>query len=283
MWDTEFTVSRLSDEAFCQALAATANVGVGHATYSRVQPSFDTRWRYVPVHFLHLVTEGALLARFADHSLQVEPGQALWTRCAVGHRLSLAPAERERTRCYALQLWVTLPDRTALRPSPDYLHVERADTLREAFDRLTLRDPHGGVSADYVTRAQLLELVARWLQGGASSGAVEAFTPTQVRLLQRYLHDHLADNPSVADLAALLDLSQAYFSDRFRAHFGEAPRAWLTRERIRRAAVMLVESPLRVRAVAAAVGFTDQRFFARQFRRQYGLSPRDYRRQRTGR
>lgn len=84
---------------------------------------------------------------------------------------------------------------------------------------------------------------------------------------------------TVAELAAAVHLSPSRLAHLFRAATGEAPIQMLMRLRLRQAARLLAFSALSVAEIAAEVGFDSPFYFARQFRRQFGVSPTAYRRQ----
>ena len=65
---------------------------------------------------------------------------------------------------------------------------------------------------------------------------------------------------------------------RFRAATGESPVSYLHRVRIEAAKRLLDETTSNVDEITAAVGYSDPRSFGRLFRRQTGMSPREYRR-----
>jgi len=103
------------------------------------------------------------------------------------------------------------------------------------------------------------------------------FNSGEMKELLRYVEAHLHRGFLQVEMARVLRLSPDYFARKFRATFAMAPSEWLTRKRLERAANLLIETRLGVAEIAIEVGFNDPKFFGRQFRRQYGLSPRDYR------
>ena len=64
---------------------------------------------------------------------------------------------------------------------------------------------------------------------------------------------------------------------RFLAATGESPVAYLHRVRVDAAKQMLEGTRANVDEISRAVGYRDPRSFSRLFRRQTGLSPREYR------
>ncbi|GAA1697308.1 hypothetical protein GCM10009765_53370 [Fodinicola feengrottensis] len=78
---------------------------------------------------------------------------------------------------------------------------------------------------------------------------------------------------TVAELAARAALSRAQFTRRFIAYTGEPPIRYLTRARLDRARHLLTETDLTVAQVSAALGYQDQSYFARQYKRHTNHPP----------
>lgn len=93
-----------------------------------------------------------------------------------------------------------------------------------------------------------------------------------------FMHDQLSTEVSMDEVAAAAGFSKGHFQRRFHATVGETPLAYLNRLRLERAAVYLRESPVPVCEIAAAVGFRDQRYFSRVWRKAFGVSPTRFRR-----
>jgi AraC-like DNA-binding protein len=96
--------------------------------------------------------------------------------------------------------------------------------------------------------------------------------------LHDYLSTHFDQKVSITKAATLLGMSESKFMRYFRTMTGETFVSYLTRLRLERAAVLLEESQLSIGDIAASVGFSDQSYFDRVFRRSFGKSPRELRR-----
>ncbi|MGW0942472.1 AraC family transcriptional regulator [Streptomyces sp. NPDC002623] len=90
------------------------------------------------------------------------------------------------------------------------------------------------------------------------------------------LADELVEPPSLAEMAADLDLSRYQLLRAFRTTMGIPPYAWLAQHRVARARGLL-EAGLRPAEVAILVGFADQAHLTRWFRRVLGVTPAAYR------
>jgi AraC-like DNA-binding protein len=86
-----------------------------------------------------------------------------------------------------------------------------------------------------------------------------------------------AEPLSVADLAAAVGLSRAYFSREFKRTFGETPHQYLLTRRLERAAALLCATDWSVLDISFAVGASSVGSFTSSFRRMYGCTPMAYR------
>ena len=92
-----------------------------------------------------------------------------------------------------------------------------------------------------------------------------------------YMHAHLADNLSLADVAQAVGSAPSHLSRLFGRYGSDTFVHVLCRERIAAAKSLLRTGQYRVKEVCAMVGFNDQAYFSRVFRKYEGLSPADFR------
>lgn len=86
-----------------------------------------------------------------------------------------------------------------------------------------------------------------------------------------------AEPLDVRAIAAVVHISEAHFSRRFRDVFGETPHRYLQRRRVERAMFLLRETDRSVTDICFDVGFTSLWTFSRTFRDIVGESPSGYR------
>jgi transcriptional regulator GlxA family with amidase domain len=82
---------------------------------------------------------------------------------------------------------------------------------------------------------------------------------------------------SRAEAARLANLEPAYFSKRFRKVTGLSFAVWSARTRIQAAQQLLGVTEFKVALIAAYVGYNDVTTLDRNFRKQTGICPRQYR------
>jgi transcriptional regulator GlxA family with amidase domain len=97
-----------------------------------------------------------------------------------------------------------------------------------------------------------------------------------------HLHRDPARAWTLPDLAHASGASRTVLADRFAQLMGESPLAYLARWRLQLAARRLLTTERKVLQVAADVGYESEAAFNRAFRREFGMPPARYRRERKG-
>jgi len=120
----------------------------------------------------------------------------------------------------------------------------------------------------------LVELVRHYgrLAGQAHRSLLE------LAAAESWIDQHLARPLQVAEIAEAAHLGERSLQRLFRRELGCAVMDYVTRRRLERAAEALRESGRPVAEIAAACGFPNAAWFAQRFRREYGRTPRAWRR-----
>ena len=116
--------------------------------------------------------------------------------------------------------------------------------------------------------------------GVERQGSNQELVAWKVRLVESYVEKHIDRPIPVAELSALVGLSEAHFSRAFRLYYGEAPHAYIVRRRVELAAQLILAGRDSLSEIALKCGFHDQAHLSKQFRRLTGEPPAAWRRQR---
>lgn len=179
------------------------------------------------------------------------------------------------TRCLVVNLHA---DRTCSPDSPNgpapFRRLDdRLSTVAQAMRIELARD---GLAEPLIAESLGLYLSASLATVSPEPVAQSSPTPAQRRLAAQardYVDAHLRDDLAIAEIAAAVCASPAHLQRCFRAGTGTSLVRYVHQARLRRAADLLRASELSVTEVALDVGFADPNYFARLFRREFGVSP----------
>ena len=226
-----------------------------------------------PWHVLYLTLEGTCAGTVADRPFTFFPGTFLWI--PPGTRLTLA-----WPKVYVFtEIWFRLSNGPKqLTLTEDYALVDRGWDIRPLFDQIadevTLPRQYSDARIRHLIGLTAIEVLRL---RGAAKGEPAQLTMAQRTRLQQYIREHLKHRPSLEELAEVACLSPDYFSRVFRATFGQPPREWMVRERIRAAGRVLKETSLPVYAIADSFGYSDTARFIQQFKQVSGITPHRFR------
>ncbi|WP_438448102.1 response regulator transcription factor [Gorillibacterium sp. sgz5001074] len=127
---------------------------------------------------------------------------------------------------------------------------------------------------------ELLRQVEEW--AGARLAERELVTDHPVvNAAVRYVLEHYGDNLTVKDMARIMAVHEDYLSNLFKKKTGMTLIHFLHRVRIERACELLVNTAEPVSEITGRVGFTDEAYFIKIFKRMMNETPGAYRKRCT--
>jgi len=158
-------------------------------------------------------------------------------------------------------------------PDPTILHI--AQLLKSEVNS-------GGLAGKLYTESLRNLLAVHLLRN--YTGAVEKPTlddspldALKLNQVKDFIEERLAEDLSIADMAAVVHMSQFHFARAFKTATGQSPHRYLTQRRMEQAKVLLSVTRLSVAEVAYRVGFYNTSHFTAQFRKATGTTPKAYR------
>ena len=150
------------------------------------------------------------------------------------------------------------------------VHPIHLDALSSDFAKQieTITDPH-----------QVQPLMAEMFRSYCRlvrDRTVRPYSPTLQKVMLIIDTDITADL-SLSALAQQVSVSAGYLSALFRREVGETLTAYVNRRRIENAKKLLRTTRLQIQTVAQHCGIVDVHYFAKMFKKQTGVSPKEYR------
>jgi AraC family transcriptional regulator len=137
-----------------------------------------------------------------------------------------------------------------------------------------------GKSARIAALTQLMasHIVEKYTMTAGETAAYRGGLPIgQLRKVEDYVAEHLAEEISVETLAGLVELSPSHFAHVFKETTGMTPLQFVTRGRITRAQQLIRETRRSLIDVGLEVGYSSPSHFAQVFRRVVGVTPTKFR------
>jgi AraC family transcriptional regulator len=168
-------------------------------------------------------------------------------------------------------------ERLALRAFTN-VHDPFVSSMVDEFSRQSAME--GTLDTSYCDAMSwaLANHLLRKYAGGRAALRTTRIASWQLKRIVEYIDTHLSTPIRIADLAAIVSLSPAYFHRAFRTSTGMTPLTFINQRRIRRAILHLQTDAHSMLDVALRVGFVSQSHFTRTFRRVTGVNPSVYRR-----
>jgi len=100
-----------------------------------------------------------------------------------------------------------------------------------------------------------------------------------VELAREYVEEHYYENLMLADVAQKVGISPGYLSTLFQKQMAKGFVDYLNEVRIEHACTYLRQNFLKTYEIAYRVGFKDEKYFSKVFKKISGQSPSEYRKQ----
>jgi two-component system response regulator YesN len=95
--------------------------------------------------------------------------------------------------------------------------------------------------------------------------------------IAKYVENHYNEDLTLQDIANQFYLSREYISRKFKQEFKVNLSDYLGRIRIDKAKLLLLNPHLRIAQIADMVGYQDEKYFSKVFKKLEGVSPNEYR------
>lgn len=232
-----------------------------------------------PGHEFILCLAGQGWVQVAGKRHLVGPDELLWVNCHHPH--AYGASSKQPWELYWIRVEGRPLDRVAslleIRSQPVIRNFNtRAASLE--FERIFHHMTGTRPSEAALVNAAVTAIIALAFEARLSDTdeiRPELPMPVQKALEKMRLYFHTAIR--VSDLAALSGMSESHFSRLFKSCIGTSPIDWLRRERINQAKHRLIESEDPVKEIARQVGYSDQFFFSKDFKKMTLLTPTQFR------
>ena len=183
-------------------------------------------------------------------------------------------------RCYYIHMIVgagQLYD--ALQELPDFMEISNVNYVKELFERLYSLYNTGLAEDELMVQSLILELVyflKKNFLSGRSQNGLKGGNRQVIEDTLEYIRENLTAELDLAFLANRASFSRIYFHKLFKASTGRTLHQYIEEQRIKKAINLMISTDMTLSQVAYECGFSSQSYFCYAFKRNTGLTPRDY-------
>ncbi len=144
------------------------------------------------------------------------------------------------------------------------------DKLRASLKKVSLE-----LMTDTVTKQLVMELEQH------AKHQPHSTDHAQVNYVLRHIQLHYAEEITLKAIAKSIAMEEHYFSALFKKKTGENFNRFVQKVRLEHAKIFLKETELSLNAIAEKVGLNSDYYLIRLFKREYGVTPGDFRKNRS--
>jgi|GEM_PF-615213 len=146
--------------------------------------------------------------------------------------------------------------------------------LRGLMDEMTQNE-----SPDPIILRNLFENWMRAIARHTHRNDSQRRVPARLVRVREFLDEHFAEVTSLNNLAQIACMSRSHLCHQFRANFKTTISSYVVRRRMSIAQRLLFDMDRRPGEIARAVGYPDIYQFSKQFKKTFGISPTQFRKQ----
>ena len=156
-------------------------------------------------------------------------------------------------------------------------YAEIKDTFIRALDCFKYKQPF----YEMLLKEKLLHILILLFSYGyireSDDSHITSENRRHIKSALEYITDHYSEKISISEMAQLAGFSENYFMSLFRQYVGMSCIQYVNHYRIQKAAHALEETTKSVSEIAMIHGFDNISYFNLQFRRTFGMTPREFR------
>lgn len=155
------------------------------------------------------------------------------------------------------------------------LNLDKISVLFHQLLHLSQANYYTKQSVNYIITSLLIEITEQTISNLKLSEAEEDKEDKLPKILQ-WIKIHIAKNISLKNVAYEFSFSKEYLARYFKKNMGMSMQQYINYLRISNAKQLLCESDLNIKEIAQKLGFIDEKYFLKLFKRYENITPKQF-------
>ena len=224
-----------------------------------------------PVSTLEFILDGSAGLEYRGHCYTLKPGDIFFLNVGERHRLFPKEGSSFRKLFLTVSGIAAVPVCNALFGTVHVFHPdgEAEQRIHDLTGQLVVRmNARKSVSCAAALIYRILLEV---------SACSRKTFPSELGEILRYLDEHVSDPLTLPQMSKELHLSVMRLQTLFRKHFRLSPTHYFRQLKMKKAALLLQDTGLSIKEIGQMTGYNSGLTFAREFRKNYGMKPSEFR------
>ncbi|MDO4647816.1 MAG: helix-turn-helix transcriptional regulator [Eubacteriales bacterium] len=159
------------------------------------------------------------------------------------------------------------------------ISVQYSQQMRIVIENMIYEQAHASSYCQnvlYYTMGVLFSLIERHRIGNIRLAGLSELKPLRYPMIYSYICDHY-DTVSAREIAEHFHISQSYLCKIFQESAGQTVTQTIQQVRLSQACSLLSQTKIPIHTIAEHVGYNDETFFIRLFKKTYHQTPLQYR------
>ncbi|HLO12419.1 MAG TPA: helix-turn-helix domain-containing protein [Pseudoneobacillus sp.] len=153
------------------------------------------------------------------------------------------------------------------------IYYKSFDYILKPIDPDILNETLGRAVCEWKEQMLRLPVVETQDQNGEGQNEEK----NNIQKIEEYIRQHYQQDINLQEIAERFFLNKEYISRKFKQEFNETLTDYLTKIRIEKAKELLQNQSLKIYEIAYQIGYQNEKYFSKVFKKLMGITPNEYR------
>lgn len=156
------------------------------------------------------------------------------------------------------------------------LNIEKINILFRQLLHISQSNSYNTYSTDYILTSLLIEISNQVIHSFLHNTDNNKYSNTLNEILQ-WIDNNITQNISLQNVAYEFNFSKEYLARYFKKSMGMSMQTYINNLRLSKSKNLLLNSNLNIKEISKELGFIDEKYFLKLFKKYENITPKQYR------